>query len=167
MPSLGQEVLGSLPKPTYFVLMGGRAKYRDGCKQCGACHSFKPPEMFRRDKTRWDGRVGRCYECERAIARQRRREDPEKFREIDRRYAVKFRYGLSLEDYDAALANGCAVCGVGPDESRMVMDHDHESGSVRSVLCTNCNLGLGLFQDEPDRLRAAADYLEHHLPINT
>ena len=148
--------------------MSVRAEYREGCKRCSVCCDFKPPDKFRQDKARWDGRVGRCYECERSTARARRKANPEKFREIDRRYAVKFRYGMTVEEYEAALSNGCSVCGATQDETRLVMDHDHTSGLVRAALCSPCNTGLGMFADDPKRLRAAADYLQsHNLPINT
>jgi len=74
---------------------------------------------------------------------------------------------LSPEDYDRMYdeQDGCAVCGR-PDAddsgARLVVDHDHETGRVRALLCRHCNAGLGHFADDPDRLRAAAAYLDHH-----
>jgi Recombination endonuclease VII len=71
------------------------------------------------------------------------------------------RYGLSLEEYRAILerqGNACAICkrsGV-----RLYIDHCHVTRMVRRLLCGRCNTGLGFFSDDPDRLRAAADYLE-------
>jgi hypothetical protein len=50
----------------------------------------------------------------------------------------------------------CAICG-GSD--RLVVDHCHRQGSIRGALCANCNTGLGMFADDPDRLRAAIAYL--------
>jgi hypothetical protein len=53
----------------------------------------------------------------------------------------------------------CAICGdAGPEH----LDHDHESGRVRSLLCQRCNFGLGQFKDDPAVLQAAARYVETH-----
>lgn len=54
---------------------------------------------------------------------------------------------------------GCAICGQ-PFVKTPQADHDHATGQVRGLLCGNCNSGLGLLQDNPELLRAAANYLE-------
>jgi hypothetical protein len=47
-------------------------------------------------------------------------------------------------------------------ESRLHQDHDHVTGQTRDLLCSNCNKGLGCLGDDPERLRAAAAYIERH-----
>jgi len=82
---------------------------------------------------------------------------------------VAMRYGMSLQDYqDLLLAqdNKCLICKIEhKDEngSRLVIDHDHKKDvtSVRGLLCGQCNLALGLFKDNPEVCRAAAEYLEN------
>jgi predicted nucleic acid-binding Zn ribbon protein len=75
-------------------------------------------------------------------------------------------YGLTVEALAALFTSQdgrCAICGTdewGPKGSQV--DHCHDTGAVRGVLCTNCNNGLGRFRDDPALLRAAADYLERH-----
>ncbi len=71
---------------------------------------------------------------------------------------------LRLPQYEAAnaaLGGNCAICNE-PDPSgrRLAVDHDHDSGLYRGLLCSNCNTALGKFRDRPDLLRKAADYLE-------
>lgn len=76
----------------------------------------------------------------------------------------KSQYGITLEQYDAMLEaqnNGCAICGVSPEQNgrRLDIDHCHTSGKVRGLLCTNCNTGIGKFNDDPDLLAEAMKYL--------
>jgi hypothetical protein len=54
----------------------------------------------------------------------------------------------------------CAICGDAPE--KLVIDHCHRKGSVRKLLCGGCNTGLGMFQDDPERLSKAIQYLTEH-----
>lgn len=70
------------------------------------------------------------------------------------------RYGLSEEEYADLLSeqsHACAICSERMDPA--CVDHDHETGEVRGLLCSPCNTGLGLFRDDPELLRAAIAYL--------
>lgn len=64
--------------------------------------------------------------------------------------------------------NNCYLCGtkgfkMNPNAKQsLVVDHDHDTGKVRKLLCHNCNRALGLFQDNPEVLRKAAEYVEAH-----
>lgn len=51
----------------------------------------------------------------------------------------------------------CAICG--RDDRDLVVDHNHGDGTIRGLLCSNCNTGIGLLGDDPDVLDAAAEYL--------
>ena len=72
-------------------------------------------------------------------------------------------YGISAAEFDALLAaqgGRCAICGTDPAGGKVWhVDHDHESGAVRGILCLGCNVGVGHFKDDPTLLRAAAHYL--------
>lgn len=78
------------------------------------------------------------------------------------------RLGLTPEEYDAMLARQggrCAICGASePGGKRKggawAVDHCHASDAVRGLLCHRCNLALGLFDDSPERLAAAIQYLQ-------
>ncbi|MCA1223563.1 endonuclease VII domain-containing protein [Streptomyces sp. 8L] len=82
------------------------------------------------------------------------------------------RYGLTLEEYQDKLATQegrCAICGDEPPEGkRLHVDHNHETGAVRDLLCRWCNYALGNVKDEPGRLLAMISYLERHgIPLTT
>jgi len=69
------------------------------------------------------------------------------------------RYGLSPQAYQAMLlgqGGGCAICG---ESEKLVIDHNHQPGEVRGVLCSGCNTGIGMLGDSVSRLTAAASYL--------
>ena len=71
-------------------------------------------------------------------------------------------YGLSEEQYRRLLAaqkGVCAICKRPPQRRALCVDHCRVTKRVRGLLCNNCNTGLGLFGDDPVRLRAAAAYL--------
>lgn len=62
--------------------------------------------------------------------------------------------------------SACAACRTsdwGGKDGKPHVDHDHATGKIRGLLCANCNTGLGMFGDDPARLRAAAAYLEAHM----
>jgi Recombination endonuclease VII len=88
-----------------------------------------------------------------------------------RRRAKRYKgYGISDEDYQALLARQGGACGICRKKKRpLCVDHCHVTGKVRGLLCHNCNLGLGHYNDDPVLTRAATAYLEASLrdPIAT
>ena len=78
------------------------------------------------------------------------------------------KFGISREDYEKMLANQnnrCAICEtVRPSRQARIknfaVDHDHETGKIRALLCSTCNTGIGHLKHSPDLLRKAANYLE-------
>jgi hypothetical protein len=72
-----------------------------------------------------------------------RKANPAKFKIIKRRADLKKKFSLTLEEYDDILQNqggGCAICG-GVDKGgrSLAVDHNHITGEIRGLLCTNCN----------------------------
>lgn len=83
---------------------------------------------------------------------------------------IKHRYGIAAAEYDAMLAEQggrCAICREYPTkrntrahwDGKLCVDHDHETGRIRGLLCNDCNLVAG-YGKSPVVLRAAANYLE-------
>lgn len=86
-------------------------------------------------------------------------------------YDLKRTFGLSRRDYDALSeeqGHACAICRepervvIRGRKTSLAVDHCHTTGAVRGLLCAKCNRGLGLFDDDMDRLKAAVGYLERH-----
>ncbi len=69
---------------------------------------------------------------------------------------IKRKYGLTPGQYDAMLAGGCQICG---STKRLHVDHCHERGHVRGILCGPCNTGLGFVERPSGWLGKALDYL--------
>lgn len=72
-------------------------------------------------------------------------------------------YGMTLSEFDVALENQggkCAICkGTDPKGKRFCVDHNHETGQVRGILCNGCNSMLGKSGDSPNVLLAGYKYL--------
>ena len=121
----------------------------EGVRRCYTCGVSKHVSEFHPNKMNRTGLSSNCHACKRA-------------REIERRY------GITQADYDDILVeqkDRCAICltdeppvSAGVRE-RWHIDHDHETGQVRGLLCRGCNLMLGHARENPDTLIAAAAYL--------
>lgn len=99
---------------------------------------------------------GDCVACSKAKSAQKYRKDPKAARDRNR----KWLYGITPEQYAAMRGDHCEICS--RSLLKPVVDHCHNSGRVRAIICNNCNVGLGAFSDNPDALRRAAEYLEKH-----
>jgi len=87
-------------------------------------------------------------------------------RRYQRNAKLRYKYGISLEEYEAMLAKqdgACAVCVSIPDGRDLCVDHDHLTGKVRGLLCDLCNRMLGQSGDRSWLLRRGANYLDAHL----
>jgi hypothetical protein len=129
----------------------------EGHKWCGDCGEVKALDEFVRTRASRSGYGSYCLPCHSA----RCRANADK-RGGDRTYHLTRRYGITAAEADHLLEHQqglCAVCNAAPAAH---VDHDHATGAVRALLCFNCNGGLGQFKDDPDVLRAAADYVQFH-----
>ena len=107
-------------------------------------------------------------ERKQASARSRYQKlSPDKKKEFGRRVNL-WKHGLSIADYDELLEKQdgvCAICGkpeTYKENQNLAVDHDHETGRVRGLLCRKCNLGIGQLQDDPSLLWKALEYLVQH-----
>jgi len=96
-------------------------------------------------------------EVHRVSSRRWRAANPKKMREK----GLKRLYGINMEMFEEMLRtqnNKCPICEGAISHSSPV-DHDHESGRVRMILCARCNLGIGLLRDDPAITERASGYL--------
>jgi hypothetical protein len=94
------------------------------------------------------------------------RANPEQYARITHRSALRRKYGIQIEQYDAMLADQggrCAICRSvdtgSPTRRYFSVDHDHVTGVVRGLLCISCNTGIGGLRDDPRLVIAALRYL--------
>jgi hypothetical protein len=74
-------------------------------------------------------------------------------------YHLKWAYGLTLADFDAMLTEQEGRCAICKKEKRLVVDHCHETGAVRKLLCHHCNIAIGICEANPDWPQALIDYM--------
>lgn len=113
-------------------------------KICTRCKENKLLKLFPKDRRTGDGFRDLCKTCR------------NKDRQIIKKANTNRQAILKEQD------NACAICCVNIEESatKFVIDHDHRTNKVRGILCSNCNVGLGYFKDQPLRLGQAIKYLE-------
>jgi hypothetical protein len=140
-------------------------------KRCARCCEVKPLAKFSPHTKRPDGLQSYCSSCGREAANAWNAANPEKRAMIARAGGLKRKFGLTVDDYDILLERQggvCAICReVCPSGRRLAVDHKHETGVVRKLLCTPCNTALGSFKDSPDRLASALAYLLDHGEVLT
>jgi Recombination endonuclease VII len=129
----------------------------DGHKWCADCGQVLPLADFVRTVATLTGYGAYCRPCHNARSRKSR----EKIGG-SRTYHLTRRYGITAAEADFLLAAQDGLCAVCKSAPAVHVDHDHVTGAVRALLCFNCNGGLGQFKDDPDVLRAAAEYVEFH-----
>jgi hypothetical protein len=104
-----------------------------------------------------------CNPCHTEYERRRRTYESE------RNQNLKKKFGITSDQYDEMHSRQSGVCLIcsQPETSmrkdrlrKLSVDHDHATGKIRGLLCSECNIGIGKFKDSPDLLRKAASYLE-------
>lgn len=121
------------------------------CHSCGTLVAGSQPGLRVCDACRKDRRPSREAQLE---------------RERQRRFRT---YGITEAEYDAMLASQggcCAICRTDtPTVKGWAIDHCHESGMVRGILCARCNSAIGLLGEDPQAIARAAEYVSRHLQI--
>ena len=136
-------------------------------KTCKACGESKPLSEFYKRKQNSDGRRHKCKVCLCEEQVKKREDDPFAFRKIRQDSSRKCKYGISYEQFQAmwiGQGGSCDICRKPLEfgNGGHAVDHNHDTGKVRGLLCGKCNTAIGLFNDNPSFLDAAASYLREH-----
>lgn len=127
-------------------------------KVCSSCKKEKSYSEFYKFSRSVDGYSTRCKSCNYVSGRISR---------------LKCKFKISLEDFNLLLKNQqycCKLCERKENDviystvikgpKQFAVDHDHSTGVIRGLLCSQCNQGLGNFKDSSNLLRKAADYID-------
>ena len=151
-------------------------------KKCTQCGTLKPLKEFSKDKYKSDGHRSNCKVCYSAYDRSKywsdpefhrnrtneyrrklRVTDPEKLKLSNRNSKLKQSYGITHDDYLVMFNKQdkrCACCGKETD--KLVVDHNHTTGEIRELLCTQCNTALGLLNEDVTVMQNMINYTRKH-----
>lgn len=118
--------------------------------------------MFYSDSQRRDGMSAYCKECMNSKNKKWREANRDVVRDSQRNTRRKREYGVDRDMFQKMLLSQgglCAICKTHIDNSAHV-DHCHDSGTVRGLLCHMCNVGIGFLRHDEHILRSAIDYIK-------
>lgn len=143
-------------------------------KTCGVCGETKSLNGFYREATSVDGYRKVCKVCKNKSTAEWRENNRDKYNADMRSYNKKHysklrlqRYDLTLEQYDKMLLDQkglCAICERAPqtkEKRPLNIDHHHETGKTRGLLCHTCNRSIVIL-DNPDLLAKAVAYIKKY-----
>lgn len=152
-------------------------------KRCSRCRKSKSLDKFHNRSRSADGKTAHCKECHKEDCQKWRRNNPDKARSSRRKSTLKWiakqggnravhlrsKFGISQSEYDSMATLQGHVCKICQQPETKIarngklqplsVDHDHQTGRVRGLLCCRCNRMLGFSQDSVSLLLAAVEYL--------
>lgn len=154
-------------------------------KQCTQCKETKPFSEFSINKQLKSGLRSYCKTCQTRYDKERyakdveghrqrvkdyrngiKKESPKRLKMSDKEKSLKYSYGLSLQQYEDLKQSqnySCYICKRHESEvgkKGLVVDHCHNNGMVRKLLCGPCNTTLGLVKENVQTLGAMIQYLK-------
>jgi len=136
-------------------------------KTCSKCKEEKDYNAFSKNRLSKDGYQSECKSCKNAYGKKHRKDKGSQFIRAKR---LEKDFSISIEEYNIIFIEQHGVCSIcNKAETRLnnkgqphylAVDHNHNTGEVRGLLCSACNRGLGLLGDNPRLLKSALNYLE-------
>lgn len=131
-----------------------KAKFNKTHKNCKKCGKWLPLEDFYPDKYSKSGKSTYCIKH----SQERGRNNWYKPKTQDN--MLRKLYGISLEEYSIlreVQKDCCALCGM---KKKLVVDHDHNTGRVRGLLCQGCNVTVGMIETYPSLAKKIKEYIK-------
>lgn len=164
-----QRIARGLPVKT-LTTRQSRELFSKGLRYCPTCKRVLPLNDF---STRRAGTkiAPHCKECTRewSLSHQdtlgiKKKEKYKKEREKRRDSILRTRFGINLMEYNALLDkqhHQCIICGLtdATNGKALAVDHNHKTGTIRGLLCNNCNVCVGFLKDKPEIAVSIAKYL--------
>lgn len=147
-------------------------------KLCKTCLLLRPITQFTKNRAMKDNLCADCKTCAHIKYHKWANANLEKLSQYARDFRTRnpgydkrtrskrsYMYDITQEELDILLTEQkgmCAICGGPPNQGKSMLsiDHDHKTKKVRGLLCNNCNVALGFFNDDSTLLHKAADYLD-------
>ena len=140
-------------------------------RKCVVCKEYKEEVEFYKCSAKKDGISYRCKICDNLARKKYYQNNQERCRILSRNRHWKHKYNVTPEQYEELLKKQnyrCAICNTENSSynqghiNHFAIDHDHNTGRIRGLLCHNCNRALGLFKDSALNLEQAYYYLKTH-----
>jgi hypothetical protein len=134
-------------------------------KVCTECLQEQPVRCFSVKRKAKDGLSPSCKSCCSIHSKSWHSKNKGRCYLSSRKAQLKRNFNITVEEYDVIYrehSGECAICGAGSADyagSKLCVDHDHENGKIRGLLCRRCNAGLGFFNDDPELVKEAAAYM--------
>ena len=121
---------------------------------CKTCQKERYKKWVENNRERYDAIQKKWRDANKEKVSAKRRES-----DYFRVRRLTYQYGITIDDFNNMKEKQGSVCATCGKERKLVVDHDHESGSVRGLLCQQCNTALGLIRDNKGVLQRMIEYL--------
>lgn len=141
-------------------------------KICSKCRLDKDINEFSFNDKAKGQRRSKCKACEAEYAKTYKAQNEEKLQDKWRKASRKYsstdmrrnktlkKYGLTKDGYNLMYTEQDGCCKICKTNINLCVDHNHDTGKVRGLLCNKCNVGLGCFIDDIELLEKAIEYLK-------
>jgi hypothetical protein len=147
-------------------------------KKCFKCNQEKQLEEFYKHHDMEDGYLNKCIDCTKKDVENhtyKNRKEYEQYhknyrathKDQQKNYDLKRKYGITLEIFNEMFfqqEGKCAICRRHSLEFKkgLCVDHCHNTGKIRGLLCSNCNSAIGKLNEDPNLFAVALEYLGRH-----